>query len=233
MVTHRLNPASGVYNVRIALRFQGALDVPALERSLSELVRRHEALRARFDERDGLPVQTIVPRAEIPLTLMSLERQPTERVSRVLTEETIRPFDLSRDPLLRAVLIRIADDDHILCLTTHHIVTDGWSMAILSSRLHADLPESDIGLRIVIAGVAVSVCRLRCLGTGKLYSSGTRAASRILAHAIGWIHAASYLPARPEAAFGATGRMQSFTLDAGSSHASSKRSAVRKVSRFS
>ena len=123
------------YNVPVALRLSGNLDVPALARSLSELVRRHESLRTTFAEADGQPVQLIHPPAPLALEVQDLtgldaaEREAEAR--RLATEEAQQPFDLSTGPLLRARLLRLAEHEHVLLFTMHHIVSDGWSIGVL------------------------------------------------------------------------------------------------------
>jgi hypothetical protein len=132
----QLEPDSALYNVPAAVRLSGALAVGALERSLSELVRRHEALRTRFVARDGEPLQVVgeAEGVELPVTDLSGIADEQEReaeAARRCTEEARRPFDLARGPLLRASLLRLAAAEHILLLTTHHIVSDGWSAGVM------------------------------------------------------------------------------------------------------
>jgi len=131
----RIEPGSAAYNMPFALRLRGALDVPALRASLDGLVRRHEALRTTFAERGGSPVQVIHPPAPVPLPTVELGRFPGEvrerEAARFAAEEALRPFDLARGPLLRSTLLRLDGDDHVLCFTLHHVVSDGWSMQVL------------------------------------------------------------------------------------------------------
>ncbi|MEW5926797.1 MAG: amino acid adenylation domain-containing protein, partial [Gemmatimonadota bacterium] len=137
----RLEPDSPMYNIASALRLRGPLDALALKRSLDALVRRHEALRTTFHERDGTPVQVVEPGGAAALKRVDLrglcaaerERQ-AERVARL---EALHPFDLERGPLLRSVLLRLDDEDHVLCCTVHHIVSDGWSMDVLVREISA------------------------------------------------------------------------------------------------
>ncbi|HSE15901.1 MAG TPA: condensation domain-containing protein, partial [Pyrinomonadaceae bacterium] len=125
-----------LYNDYTAFRLTGSLNVEALERALSEIVRRHEVLRSIYPEVDGSPLQIITP-ASTPLTLPFLDlRGATEQEVMLRAREEARlPFDLSQGPLLRATLLRTADDEHLLLLTMHHIVTDGWSMGVLLNEL--------------------------------------------------------------------------------------------------
>jgi amino acid adenylation domain-containing protein len=137
-------PGTSVYNVPTALRWPGPLNVAALERALNEILRRHEVLRTTFSadpEGQGTPVQVVVPSLDLPLTVADLTSVPAAareaEAARVSVEEFARPFDLSRGPLLRALLLRLDDADHVLALTLHHIVTDGWSMGVLLRELGA------------------------------------------------------------------------------------------------
>ncbi|HLL48423.1 MAG TPA: amino acid adenylation domain-containing protein, partial [Longimicrobiaceae bacterium] len=138
-VVDRLDPGSAAYNMPSALRLRGALDVAALQASLDELVRRHETLRTTFAERDGAPVQIIHPPAPVPLAELDLQGVPEAKreAERLAVEDAMRPFDLARGPLLRSTLIRLAEDDHVLCFNLHHVVSDGWSMQVLVREVSA------------------------------------------------------------------------------------------------
>ncbi|HEX8273730.1 MAG TPA: amino acid adenylation domain-containing protein, partial [Longimicrobiaceae bacterium] len=131
----RLQPGSAFYNVYSALRLGGALDVRALETALGEIVRRHEALRTVFREADGSPVQVIRPFAGFALSVEDLaglaEAEREAQVKRRATEEAARPYDLAVGPLFRASLLRLADEEHVLLLGMHHVVSDGWSVGVL------------------------------------------------------------------------------------------------------
>jgi amino acid adenylation domain-containing protein len=137
----RLRPGSAAYNRALALRLRGALDAPALERALAALVRRHEALRTVFAERDGVPVQAVVPAHGFALAITDLsgddEAEREAEAARRAGEEARRPFDLAAGPLFRAGLLRLGPDDHVLLLSLHHIVSDGWSLGILFRELGA------------------------------------------------------------------------------------------------
>ncbi len=131
----RLETLAASYNIPMAVRLQGRLDVAALEQSLAEVVRRHEALRTRFAVMDAGPVQVVDPPTPFRLEVTDLmELAATERAAaaRRRTAEIVRePFDLERGPLLRAVLLRLSDQEHVAVVVVHHIVSDGWSMGIL------------------------------------------------------------------------------------------------------
>ena len=137
----RLEPHSAAYNVVAARRLSGPLNVAALQRALGEIVRRHDTLRTTFDERGGAPVQTIAPFSGFVLPLRDLSAWAREardaEVQRLITEEAGRPFDLACGPLFRAVLLRVEADEHVLVLSMHHIVTDGWSLGVLFRELAA------------------------------------------------------------------------------------------------
>ncbi|MFZ5918978.1 MAG: amino acid adenylation domain-containing protein [Chloroflexota bacterium] len=135
----QLEPGNLFYNIPIAMRLQGKLDVAALERVLSEIVRRHEALRTTFAVIDGRPVQVIAPEPAVSLPLKDLTSLPqAEReaeTQRLAILEVRQPFDLARGPLLRARLIRLGEQEHVALLTMHHIVSDGWSMGVLVAEI--------------------------------------------------------------------------------------------------
>ncbi|HEU4562947.1 MAG TPA: amino acid adenylation domain-containing protein, partial [Longimicrobium sp.] len=137
----RLEPGSAVYNILVARRLGGALDEAALGRSLSEIVRRHESLRTVFREMDGSPVQVIAPCDGFALPVEDLsalgQADREAAVGRRAGEEARWPFDLSAGPLFRAALLRLGAEDHVLLLSMHHVVSDGWSMGVLFRELSA------------------------------------------------------------------------------------------------
>ncbi len=134
-------PEGVAYNVPMAMRMVGRLDVEALERSLGEIVQRHEVLRTIFVAVDGQPVQVIVPGTSVPLrvmdigTISGIERE--ERIRQIVVEDADQPFDLSRGPLLRVTLLRLGKEEHVLLLNMHHIVSDAWSMGVFNQELAA------------------------------------------------------------------------------------------------
>jgi amino acid adenylation domain-containing protein len=134
----QLEPGSAFYNISRAVRLRGALNVAAMSRALDEIVNRHQSLRTLFGA-DGDPLQRIAAPQTIPLPLIDLTDvpEPETEAEKIAADEIRRPFDLSRDQLLRASLIRISADDHVLVLTMHHIAADGWSLAILFRELTA------------------------------------------------------------------------------------------------
>src|SRR5690606_8192056 len=136
---YRLEPESTAYNISGAVRLRGTLDTDALERSFSEVVRRHESLRTTFHEIDGRPVQRIHAPTPFALPVTDLSGLPSEEreaeARRRAAEEAGRPFDLEQGPLFRAALLRLAEDEHVLLLGMHHIVSDGWSFGVLTREL--------------------------------------------------------------------------------------------------
>ncbi len=135
----QIESGAPLYNIPETMRLHGALNVDALRRSLQEIVRRHETLRTVFSAEDGLPYQLILPEAPIDLPLSDLSELPVaEReveALRLAEREARRPFDLQHGPLLRARLLRLAPDDHMVLLTIHHIISDDWSTSVLIGEI--------------------------------------------------------------------------------------------------
>jgi amino acid adenylation domain-containing protein len=137
----QLQPGSGAYHAPAAVRFRGPLDVAALARSLDEVVRRHEVLRTRFVESDGEVHQRIeAPRTGLLAVVDLGERSAAEQEAEVLAgarRQRERPFDLVEGPLLRAALLVLGGDHHVLLVTLHHVVSDGWSVGVLVREIGA------------------------------------------------------------------------------------------------
>ncbi|HID51927.1 MAG TPA: non-ribosomal peptide synthetase, partial [Anaerolineae bacterium] len=135
----QLSPGNIAYNIPMALRLSGALDVAGLQQSLQEIARRHEALRTVFVEENGRPVQRILPDLPIDLPVTDLRHLPeAERESQaqaLAVAEAKRPFDLATGPLIRAALLQLADDEYVALLTMHHIISDGWSMGVFIQEM--------------------------------------------------------------------------------------------------
>jgi hypothetical protein len=154
----QLEPGSVAYNVPAALVLRGPLDAAALAAALDEVVRRHESLRTVFAATaGGGAFQRVLPHAPAPLPRIDLAGLPDDRraaAARALAgAEGRRPFDLERGPLLRRTLVRLGAEEHLLLLTLHHIVSDGWSQGLLTGELtglYAVLaegrPAADAGL---------------------------------------------------------------------------------------
>ncbi|MEU4440019.1 non-ribosomal peptide synthetase/MFS transporter [Micromonospora chalcea] len=126
----QLAPGEAAYHIAVPLRVRGPLDVDALRAALTALADRHESQRTRFPaDSDGRPTVVIADTADVPLTVVDA---PDEAAAQALVEAAAaEPFDLAAGPLLRALLIRLAADDHVLFLAQHHIVGDGWSVDVL------------------------------------------------------------------------------------------------------
>ncbi|HYR09004.1 MAG TPA: amino acid adenylation domain-containing protein, partial [Longimicrobium sp.] len=162
----RLEGAGSAYHIPMRQRLRGELHRPALRRALDRIVARHEALRTTFAEVDGEPVQRVAPAEESPfqLTEHDLRRaaEPGAELRLLMADEAGAPFDLARGPLIRGRLVQIGDDDHVLLITMHHIVSDGWSMGVFTRELNAlyaafrdGIPDPLAGLPIQYADYAV------------------------------------------------------------------------------
>jgi amino acid adenylation domain-containing protein len=132
---------SAAYNLAGALRLEGGLDVVALRRALGEIVHRHDTCRTTFAVQDGVPVQHVHPQRELELAFTDLQDLPDSgRMPRVLElarAQSAQPFDLESGPLLRVLLLQLAPQVHALIATSHHIVSDGWSMGVFVRELGA------------------------------------------------------------------------------------------------
>ncbi|HEY3581710.1 MAG TPA: condensation domain-containing protein, partial [Pyrinomonadaceae bacterium] len=137
----QLEPGKATYNCPAAVRFIGPLNLAALRQSFNEVVRRHEVLRARFRARDGSPVQIIAPSLQVPLPVIDLSGLPRARaeveIERLSRLEAQRGFDLSVDVLLRTKVLRVSAAEHVVLVTMHHIVSDGWSIGVLVKEVSA------------------------------------------------------------------------------------------------
>jgi hypothetical protein len=135
----QLDPGTPAYNIHSAVYLTGRLDVRVVERSLNEIVSRHEALRTTFASQEGGAVQLIAPFLDVSLPVVDLQKlSEVEReieIQRLTEEESQWRFVLERGPLFRASLWRLGKERHILSLTVHHIVADGWSMRVLFREL--------------------------------------------------------------------------------------------------
>ena len=137
----QLHPGSAVYNVPSAMRIAAPVAAEPLERALQEMVRRHEALRTGFVSDGARPVQRIAAELAMPFATTDLRHLPAEareaEARAIAAEEAARPFDLDRPPLIRARLVQLGEADHLLLVTLHHIVSDGWSVGVLYRELAA------------------------------------------------------------------------------------------------
>jgi hypothetical protein len=137
----RLDPGSAAYNTGNALRLRGPIDPLLLRRCFAEIARRHEVLRTTFAESGGVPVQVVGAPGPVELPVVDLSALPAAtrggELRRLIDEELSRPFDLSHGPLSRVRLARLAAEEHALLITMHHIVSDAWSMGVLTRELAA------------------------------------------------------------------------------------------------
>ncbi|MFJ3641302.1 amino acid adenylation domain-containing protein [Streptomyces sp. NPDC090108] len=140
----RLDPGAATYLLPAAWRFTGPLDVPALRSAVTELAARHEQLRVVFPEHEGVPYQRVLSTDSAVLDVVEAagpavaagDRGNRERaLTAAVQAAALRPFDLAREPAFRATLVRAADDDHVLVLAMHHIVSDGWSLGLITRDL--------------------------------------------------------------------------------------------------
>jgi amino acid adenylation domain-containing protein len=151
----QLEPASPVYNLPAAVRLQGILDAAALERVLAAVVRRQESLRTRFPWTGGEPVQVVDEATASPLScvdLRALGPLAEPEACRLASREAARPFDLQSGPLFRALLLCLTGREHLLVITLHHIISDGWSLGVFVRELEAlsaalPLPELPVRYR--------------------------------------------------------------------------------------
>jgi len=138
----QLDSSNSLYNVPTAVRLTGQLNTGALEKTLTEIIRRHEVLRTSFSEMNGRPVQVIQPASNFTLPVLDLSHLNADEceaeVIRLAGEETRQAFDLSGErPLLRATLLKLGAQEHVVLFTMHHIVSDGWSVGVLLKEVAA------------------------------------------------------------------------------------------------
>jgi hypothetical protein len=135
----QLDPNTPAYNMPAPVRFTGPMNLPVLDQSLQEIVRRHEALRTTFEAVEGQPVQIIARELKLSIPLIDLSSlSQSERMAearRLTSEDGMKPFDLTKGPLLRVTLLRLGEQDHAIRLTMHHIITDGWSIGVFFREL--------------------------------------------------------------------------------------------------
>jgi amino acid adenylation domain-containing protein len=131
----QISPGTGAYNISRALRLKGALNVESLQSSINNIVSRHEALRTTFSTEDGKPVAVLNSNNKIELVTEDLSSAAKSEVEAQVAEECRKPFDLAIGPLLRVTLLHLAEHEHVLVVTMHHIISDGWSMGIFFDEL--------------------------------------------------------------------------------------------------
>jgi amino acid adenylation domain-containing protein len=128
--------ASAAYHIPTAIRLEGALDRSALVRALNEVARRHETLRTVFEVQNGEPIQVVHSQVDFALADCDLRTEP-DRLAQLLAEDALISFDLTRGPLWRVKLFRLGREDHVLAVTFHHIIADGWSLDVFLRELTA------------------------------------------------------------------------------------------------
>ncbi|HEY9810877.1 MAG TPA: condensation domain-containing protein [Halomicronema sp.] len=137
----KLSPQNSAYNLPVAVRLKGQLNLPVLQQTFNEIVRRHEVLRTAFAEVNGQPAQVISPDIKFNLAVINLqnllELQQKIEVEKLALEEAKRPFNLTKPPLWRATILQLNDAEYVLLLTMHHIISDGWSMGVLVQEVGA------------------------------------------------------------------------------------------------
>ena len=145
---HRLSPDAPGYHITGAVRLRRSVDVEALRRALAAVVLRHSSLRTTFREDDGMPFQVVHPDMEAGFEVCDLSAadDPVAAARDLCERAAATPFDLSRGPLVRVHLMRLASDDFVLMLAMHHIVSDGWSIGILTRELAERLGSSAAAL---------------------------------------------------------------------------------------
>lgn len=135
----QMEPGSAAYNIPVAARLTGRLNLFALEQSLTAIVNRHEVLRTVFVAHNGEAVQIINPSCQVMLPVISLgelQEDVREReIRRLMSEEAERPFDLSRGPLIRCMLLQSGEQNFTLSVNMHHIISDGWSISVFVREL--------------------------------------------------------------------------------------------------
>ncbi|MBD2208746.1 amino acid adenylation domain-containing protein [Nostoc linckia FACHB-104] len=132
---YQMEGASATYNIPAAVQMTGVLNIPALEKALQEVIRRHEVLRTSFDKVNGHAVQVIHPQATLTLPVVDLQGCDTDKVKQLAILDAGKPFDLTQAPLMRVTLLKLSEQSHVLLMNMHHIVADGWSIGILIQEI--------------------------------------------------------------------------------------------------
>ncbi len=151
----KIHPTSAAYHTPLAVRLNGALDLPALQATLDALLERHETLRSVFEEHDGTALQRVLPASGLPIADDDWRGRDQAGLEAYLRECVEAPFDLRHGPLIRARLVRLGEAEHVLLLTLHHIVSDGWSMGVMVRECLARYNAHRNGSPLVIEPLAV------------------------------------------------------------------------------
>ncbi|NYS42762.1 non-ribosomal peptide synthetase, partial [Pseudomonas syringae pv. actinidiae] len=131
----QLDPHSAAYNLPMSVCLNGPLELPLLERAFSALVERHESLRTTFGQEGERAFQRVAPSTPVNIRLIDLSPLPPEQrwssARQAMAEQSAQTFDLQRGPLFTVQVLRLAEQEHLLLLNLHHMITDGWSMNVL------------------------------------------------------------------------------------------------------
>ncbi|HEV2246785.1 MAG TPA: amino acid adenylation domain-containing protein [Terriglobia bacterium] len=176
-----LTPGSTVYNMNDVVDFHGEYNAEAMRRAIQELVRRHEILRTEFSHSGGQPVQTVLPKMDLPLGELDLSSLPEQERqqgwTRVVRELGRKPFDLSKAPLLRATIVHLSAREHRLLVTTHHILADEWSMEVFHQEIRRLYDAFSSGRPSALPQLPIQYADFACWQrewmTGKLLDSQT------------------------------------------------------------
>ena len=185
----QLEPGSARYNVAHALQITGCLDAQTLQRSLSEIVKRHESLRTVFTVIDGQPSQKILPIVTVELPVIDLREivaraNQSLALQQVIAEEAHRPFDLACGPLIRCKLLVLGEEQYVLLLTLHHIAFDGWSGTVLEREALGTLRRVLKQDGLALTGIAFPIRGL-CSVAGPFFTrTGCGKAGLVLEKAI-------------------------------------------------
>jgi len=156
---NQLAPHSPFYNIPLSFRLNGPLEVPVLEQSLNQIVGRHESLRTTFTTVEGEPRQVVAQTFSLPLAVVDLtslpEQKKQDEISRRAAIEARQPFDLSNGPLVKWQLLSVAEEEHLLLFTIHHIISDGWSVGVLIRELVALYEANRKGLGALLPDLPV------------------------------------------------------------------------------
>jgi alpha-ketoglutarate-dependent taurine dioxygenase len=137
----QLNPSSDIYNMSAAVRLVGKLNIGALEKSINEIIRRHEVLHTTFTSVDGQPLQVITPDVQLKIPVIDLRElskaEQEVEIEHLSIKQSQLPFDFTQAPLLRCTLLQLKEEEHVLLFTIHHIVFDGWSRDVLTREIAA------------------------------------------------------------------------------------------------
>ncbi len=137
----QLRPGVAPFNVAVRFRLEGAIDLVVLREAFEAVVERHEALRTQFEDNSGELMQIVLPTVELPFELIDISELPSDEkgaeLERLGLVEAQMPFDLHKAPLLRVLIVRLSAHDHMMHISIHHAVSDGWSIGVLNDELSA------------------------------------------------------------------------------------------------